>query len=102
MSDRYTRESGEVDQDDGKLVRWTVVKGQSADGKLVWQEKWWETSDAWGYRELGAEKSGKRSDGSEWSQWYEIAEATSMQMIAVTYKATVCLQVGGEAGPECQ
>jgi len=87
---KFRRESGEVELDDGKLVRWTAVKARSADGELAWQEKWWETSDAWGYRELGAEKSGRGSNGSEWSHWY----VSLPSLTARAWLMEPCLQVG--------
>ena len=39
-------------------MTWTVIRGASADGAVEWEEKFWETSDAFTYRELGAVKSG--------------------------------------------
>jgi hypothetical protein len=39
---------------------------------VEWEEKYWEASDAWGYRELGALKSGRDSAGATWrEQWME-------------------------------
>ncbi|KAK3249697.1 hypothetical protein CYMTET_40889 [Cymbomonas tetramitiformis] len=69
---RMWQETGEELKENGRLCRWTLVRGQSADGSVEWEEKWWETSDAWGYRELGAEKSGRKSDGGVWFEtWSE-------------------------------
>ena len=51
-------QSGEEEMSGGKLCRWKLLRGQSADGATEWEEKWWETSDEWNYKELGAEKSG--------------------------------------------
>ena len=69
---RWWRESGEEELDGGKLCRWTLVRGASADGSVEWEEKWWETSDAFNYRELGAIKSGRDATGNVWQEsWRE-------------------------------
>ena len=40
--------------------------------QVEWEEKWWEASDWAGMKELGAEKSGCRADGSAWREtWRE-------------------------------
>ncbi len=70
---RWWSESGVEELAGGKQCRWTVLRGVSADGSKEWQEKWWETSDAVSYRELGAEKSGRDSTGRVWRDaWTEI------------------------------
>ncbi|KAH7420653.1 hypothetical protein KP509_13G015800 [Ceratopteris richardii] len=47
--------------------------GRSADGSCEWKEAWWEKSDWTGYKELGAEKSGKNVQGdSWWETWQEV------------------------------
>ena len=69
---RWWRESGEEELEGGKLCRWTLVRGASADGSVEWEEKWWETSDAFNYRELGAIKSGRDAKGNVWQEsWRE-------------------------------
>jgi hypothetical protein len=69
---RWWRESGEEELEGGKLCRWTLVRGASADGSVEWEEKWWETSDAFNYRELGAMKSGRDAKGNVWQEsWRE-------------------------------
>lgn len=69
---RWWRESGEEELEGGKLCRWTLVRGASADGSVEWEEKWWETSDAFNYRELGAIKSGRDATGNVWQEsWRE-------------------------------
>jgi hypothetical protein len=70
---RWWSESGTEEQAAGRLCRWTVVRGVSGDGGTEWQEKWWETSDSWNYRELGAEKSGRDASGRVWREaWSEV------------------------------
>ena len=69
---RWWRESGEEELEGGKLCRWTLVRGASADGSVEWEEKWWETSDAFNHRELGAMKSGRDAKGNVWQEsWRE-------------------------------
>ncbi|VAI10332.1 unnamed protein product [Triticum turgidum subsp. durum] len=47
--------------------------GQTHDGSTEWKETWWEKSDWTGYKELGAEKSGKNAEGdSWWEKWKEV------------------------------
>ena len=54
-------------------MRWTVIRGASADGSVEWEEKFWETSDPYTYRELGAVKRGRDSDGQAWQEsWKEM------------------------------
>lgn len=72
---RWWSESGSEEREAGRLCRWTVVRGCSADGATEWQEKWWESSDTWAYRELGAEKSGRDATGRVWREaWTEVYE----------------------------
>ena len=76
---RWWRETGTQELADGKMCVWTVLRGCSADGSLEWQDKWWRTSDAWGYRELGAEKSGRSSTGAAWREcWHEAYDTRSV------------------------
>ena len=70
---RWWREEGREHLEDGKVMTWTVIRGASADGAVEWEEKFWETSDAFTYRELGAVKSGRDSLGQAWQEsWKEI------------------------------
>ena len=69
---RWWRESGEEELEGGKLCKWTLVRGASADGSVEWEEKWWTTSDAFNYREMGAIKSGRDGKGNVWQEsWRE-------------------------------
>eukprot|EP00249_Psilotum_nudum_P007561 c20656_g1_i1 orf=908-2395(+) len=67
------RESGEDLGDNGYRCRWTVMGGHSVDGSSEWKETWWEKSDWTGYKELGAKKSGRNTQGdSWWETWQEV------------------------------
>ncbi|CAA7403545.1 unnamed protein product [Spirodela intermedia] len=69
----WYRESGEILGDNGYLCRWAKMGGQLHDGSTEWRETWWEKSDWTGYKELGAEKSGKNAKGdSWWETWQEV------------------------------
>jgi hypothetical protein len=39
---RVWQETGQDELEGGRLCRWTVVRGQSADGTTEWEEKFWE------------------------------------------------------------
>ncbi|PKA53992.1 hypothetical protein AXF42_Ash016157 [Apostasia shenzhenica] len=69
----WHRESGEERGENGYKCRWTKMGGRSQDGSTEWTETWWEKSDWTGYKELGAEKSGKNVEGdSWWETWQEV------------------------------
>ncbi|CAD6209424.1 unnamed protein product [Miscanthus lutarioriparius] len=69
----WYRESGEDIGENGYRCRWTRMGGQNHDGSTEWKETWWEKSDWTGYKELGAEKSGKNAEGdSWWEKWKEV------------------------------
>lgn len=69
----WYQESGEDLGENGYRCRWTVMGGSSAEGSSEWKEAWWEKSDWTGYKELGAEKSGKNTQGdSWWETWQEV------------------------------
>ncbi|CAL9051858.1 unnamed protein product [Musa banksii] len=69
----WYRESGEELGDNGYRCRWAKMGGQSHDGSSEWKETWWEKSDWTGYKELGAEKSGRNAEGdSWWETWKEV------------------------------
>ncbi|KAL6907700.1 hypothetical protein ACP4OV_002739 [Aristida adscensionis] len=69
----WYRESGEDRGENGYRCRWARMGGQSHDGSTEWKETWWEKSDWTGYKELGAEKSGKNAEGdSWWEKWKEV------------------------------
>ncbi|GBG74763.1 hypothetical protein CBR_g19275 [Chara braunii] len=69
---RWWKETGTDELEDGGLCTWVAMRGSSADGEVEWQEKWWEACGTHGYKELGAEKSGRGADGSVWREtWRE-------------------------------
>ncbi|XP_039055692.1 uncharacterized protein LOC120198413 [Hibiscus syriacus] len=69
----WYRESGEDLGESGYWCRWTRMGGKSLDGSSEWMETWWEKSDCNGYKELGAEKSGRNPEGdSWWETWQEL------------------------------
>lgn len=69
---RWWREAGSEEIGNGRLRRWVCLRGTSSAGDLEWEQRWWETSDADGFRELGAEKSGRDRDGNVWREnWLE-------------------------------
>lgn len=67
---RWWRETGIEQRPDGVICRWTVIRGVSADKALEWQEKFWEASDEFGYKELGSEKSGRDASGNVWREFW--------------------------------
>ncbi|CAN0887133.1 hypothetical protein LINGRAHAP2_LOCUS15542 [Linum grandiflorum] len=69
---RWWKEVGVERRPDGVICRWTMSRGVSADQATEWQEKFWEASDDFGYKELGSEKSGRDATGSVWREhWRE-------------------------------
>lgn len=82
---RWWLESGEEEQAEGRLCKWWIMRGASADGATEWEEKWWETADEWQYKEIGAEKSGRNSTGriwrESWSEIFSVDAVTSVQNI---------------------
>lgn len=70
---RWWSESGTEEREAGRRVTWTAIKCVSPDGATEWQEKWWSASDKFAYKEMGAEKSGRASDGRVWREaWTEV------------------------------
>ncbi|CAI0465709.1 unnamed protein product [Linum tenue] len=69
---RWWKQVGAERRPDGVICRWTMSRGVSADQETEWQEKFWEASDDFGYKELGSEKSGRDANGSVWREhWRE-------------------------------
>ncbi|KAE8658751.1 acylamino-acid-releasing enzyme-like isoform X1 [Hibiscus syriacus] len=65
-------ETGVEQRPDGVICRWTMIRGVSVDQAVDWQEKYWEASDEFGYKELGSEKAGRDVFGNVWSEkWRE-------------------------------
>ncbi|CAI0375424.1 unnamed protein product, partial [Linum tenue] len=45
-----------------------MSRGVNADQETKWQEKFWEASDDFGYKELGSEKFGRDASGNVWHE----------------------------------
>lgn len=67
---RWWKETGIEQRPDGVICRWTMTRGISSDQVTEWQEKFWEASDEFGYKELGSEKSGRDATGSVWREFW--------------------------------
>ncbi|OMO99633.1 hypothetical protein COLO4_13180 [Corchorus olitorius] len=67
---RWWKETGIEQRPDGVICRWTIIRGVSADQSVEWQEKFWEASDEFDYKELGSEKSGRDAFGNVWSEYW--------------------------------
>lgn len=67
---KWWKETGIEQRPDGVMCRWTMTRGVSADQGLEWQEKFWEASDEFGYKELGSEKSGRDAYGNIWREFW--------------------------------
>lgn len=68
---RWWREQGVENRANGVVCTWTVIRGVSADGSVEWEEKFWEAADAYDFKELGAEKSGRDSAGGVWREFWQ-------------------------------
>ncbi|KAK7393731.1 hypothetical protein VNO78_22295 [Psophocarpus tetragonolobus] len=67
---RWWKDTGVERRPDGVICRWTMTRGVSADKAIEWQEKYWEASDDFGYKELGSEKSGRDANGNVWREFW--------------------------------
>ncbi|KAL8153706.1 hypothetical protein V2J09_011466 [Rumex salicifolius] len=68
---RWWKITGVETRVDGVVCRWTLTRGVSADESVEWEDKYWEAADELGYKELGAEKSGRDSTGSVWHEYWK-------------------------------
>ncbi|XP_020586107.1 uncharacterized protein LOC110028550 [Phalaenopsis equestris] len=66
----WWRDSGVDQREDGLVYRWTLNRGVSADGTVEWEDKYWEASDQFEYKELGSEKSGRDANGNVWREYW--------------------------------
>ncbi|KAL3691143.1 hypothetical protein R1sor_004794 [Riccia sorocarpa] len=84
----WWKETGVEYRDNGVVCNWTVIRGVSADRGTEWEEKFWEASDAYDYKELGAEKSGRDAAGRVWHEFWKEAmwqdSVTGLQHIEKT------------------
>ncbi|EEF45212.1 uncharacterized protein LOC8280205 [Ricinus communis] len=67
---RWWKEKGIERRPDGVICRWTMIRGVSVDEDVEWQEKFWEATDEFGYKELGSEKSGRDATGNVWREYW--------------------------------
>ncbi|CAN6439574.1 unnamed protein product [Victoria cruziana] len=67
---RWWRETGVEQRADGVVCRWTLLRGISASKDVEWEEKYWEASDEFDYKELGSEKSGRDTAGNVWREYW--------------------------------
>ncbi|XP_051130154.1 uncharacterized protein LOC127250775 [Andrographis paniculata] len=67
---RWWTETGTERRPDGVICKWTLTRGVSHDKVTEWETKYWEASDAFGYKELGSEKSGRDAMGNVWREYW--------------------------------
>uniref|UniRef100_A0A1J3CNR8 Uncharacterized protein n=1 Tax=Noccaea caerulescens TaxID=107243 RepID=A0A1J3CNR8_NOCCA len=70
---KWWKQTGVEKRADGVVCRWTMIRGVTADGVVEWQDKYWEASDEFGFKELGSEKSGRDADGNVWREFWREA-----------------------------
>ncbi|XP_043725637.1 uncharacterized protein LOC122672204 [Telopea speciosissima] len=68
---RWWKETGTEQRADGVVCRWTLKRGVSADESVEWEEKFWEATGHFEYKELGSEKSGRDSAGNVWREFWK-------------------------------
>lgn len=67
---KWWKQTGVEQRPDGVVCRWTMIRGVTADGVVEWQDKYWEASDDFGFKELGSEKSGRDAAGNVWREFW--------------------------------
>ena len=68
---KWWRETGIEKRPDGVVCKWTLIRGVSADEAVEWEDKFWEASDQFEYKELGSEKSGRDAAGNVWREYWK-------------------------------
>ncbi|ONK76520.1 uncharacterized protein A4U43_C03F29050 [Asparagus officinalis] len=68
---KWWKETGIEKRPDGVVCKWTLVRGVSTDGSVEWEDKFWEASDQFDYKELGSEKSGRDAAGNVWREYWK-------------------------------
>lgn len=68
---KWWRETGIDERSNGVLVKWTLTRGVTSEGTVEWEEKYWEASDKYDYKELGSEKSGRDARGNVWREFWK-------------------------------
>ncbi|GIL45341.1 hypothetical protein Vafri_2600 [Volvox africanus] len=70
---RFEKLSGTDTGPDGYVKKWEVLRGVTGDGQVQWEECWWQASNRYGLRELGAFKKGTAENGAAWvEEWKEV------------------------------
>ncbi|GLC38541.1 hypothetical protein PLESTB_001737500 [Pleodorina starrii] len=70
---RFEKLSGTDTGPDGYVKKWEVLRGVTGDGQVQWEECWWQASNRYGLRELGAFKKGTTESGAAWvEEWKEV------------------------------
>lgn len=70
---RFEKLSGVDKGADGYVKHWEVLRGVTGDGTVQWEECWWQASNRYGLRELGAFKKGTAESGAAWvEEWKEV------------------------------
>jgi hypothetical protein len=67
----WWRETGTEERPTGVVVNWTLTRGVTFEGTVEWEEKYWEASDKYDYKELGSEKSGRDARGNVWREFWK-------------------------------
>lgn len=81
---KWWKQTGVEKRPDGVVCRWTMIRGVTADGVVEWQDKYWEASDDFGFKELGSEKSGRDATGNVWREfWRESMSQVSAKVVTV-------------------
>jgi hypothetical protein len=78
----WWRETGNEERPTGVVVKWTLTRGVTSEGTVEWEEKYWEASDKYDYKELGSEKSGRDARGNVWREFWK----ECMWQVCVFYK----------------
>lgn len=68
---KWWRETGIEERSTGVVVKWTLTRGVTSEGTVEWEEKYWEASDRFDYKELGSEKSGRDARGNVWREFWK-------------------------------
>lgn len=84
---KWWRETGKEQRPDGVVCRWTLTRGVSADGSVEWEDKFWEASDQFDYKELGSEKCGRDAAGNVWREYWRESmwQVTSLLSIIIVF-----------------
>lgn len=68
---KWWKETGIEERPDGVVCKWTLIRGLNADETVEWEDKFWEASNEFEYKELGAVKSGRDAAGNVWREYWK-------------------------------